>query len=131
MNATELIAIVKSRGLSIRLDDKGRPVVSGDVSRCTPALIEALKTHRKDILNHLGYQIPIQPKSAEPLPEHECLWPGNGYVGPHWFPDRGWPTGAYFFRKIGDSDWLPIPGRTWDESAKCGTFDTAKAKASA
>jgi len=43
----------------------------------------------------------------------ECLWPGTGYIGAH--NGKDWPVGAYYWRNAGDTDWKPIPGRTWDK----------------
>jgi hypothetical protein len=124
MTAEDLYRIVHERGLTIKVNDNGQPVVSGNREVLTPALIEALKTHRNEILTMLGFGVkPPKPIESEKPPEAECLWPGNGYTGPHWFPECGWPVGAYFFRKIGSETWEPIPGRTWNDETKRGTIE--------
>lgn len=121
MTAAELFDIVKERGLTIRVNDNGQAVVSGSPERMTPALVAALKTHRAEIITFLGFGTkPVKPVQCEIAPDTECLWPGNGYVGPHYFPGLGYPVGAFFFRKIGETDWQPIPGRTWNEETKRG-----------
>jgi hypothetical protein len=53
-------------------------------------------------------------------PEIELLWPGTGYVSRPYFPESGWPIGAYFWRRVGETGWQPIPGRVWDTEAKQG-----------
>lgn len=127
MTATELFQIVKDRELTIKVNDNGQAVVSGNPERLTPALVEALKTHRREIITLLGLgTTPIKPVQHETKPDTECLWPGNGYIEPHYFPNLGYPTGAYFFRKIGETEWKPIPGRTWDEETKRGKVEKHK-----
>src|SRR5215475_5178767 len=111
MTAAQLFEIVKERELTIKVNDNGQTVVSGNRERMTPALIEALKAHRSEIITFLGLGTrPIKPIQCDKEPDTECLWPGNNYVGPHYFPELGYPVGAYFFRKIGETEWQPIPG---------------------
>ena len=123
MKAEELFKIVEDRGLRIKINDEGQPIVSGDTSVLTPVLIEALKAHRHEILAHLGLAIPKPPVGSTEQ-SLECLWPGNDFIGRHWFPENGWPAGAYFFRRAGQEEWLPIPGRKWDAETKRGTFES-------
>lgn len=122
MKAEDLFRIVEDRGLRIVVNDEGKPVVRGDQSVMTPALVEALKTHRYEVLAHLGLALPTPPIGSAEQPI-ECLWPGNGFIGRHWFPENGWPTGAYFYRRAGETAWLEIPGRKWDVEKKCGATE--------
>lgn len=64
---------------------------------------------------------------TNPEPVAECLWPGTGLVGLNHCNPNEWPVGAYFYRKIGETDWVPIPGRTWDAETKRGTIEKKKA----
>lgn len=127
MKAEKLFEIVQDRGLKIMVRD-GTPIVCGDKERMTPALIETLKAHRSEILEYLGLGItPVKPITHDKEPDTECFWPGNEYIGPLYFPELGYPVGAYFYRKIGETDWSAIPGRTWDAETKRGTIEKKKA----
>lgn len=121
MKATELIAIVERRGLTVKISN-GVPVLSGAREKLTPAIIEAMKVHRFEILQHLGLAIPSDPPGSVDQ-AIELLWPGNEYVSRHWFPENGYPVGAYFMRQVGSQEWQPIPGRTWDKQKKRGMVD--------
>lgn len=121
MKVEKLLEIVESRGLKVRVS-AGRPVLVGNPTEVTPVLMEAVKTHRRDILEHLGLAINETCKEAEEQ-QIECLWPGTQTVGRHWFPAHGWPVGAYYYRKVGAAEWQPIPGRVWDAGKKRGTVD--------
>lgn len=122
MKAADLFKIVEERGMTITVNDDGKPVLRGNVSASTPALIDALKAHRHEILSHLGLAIPTPPVGSTEQPV-ECLWPGNDFIGRHWFPDNGWPAGAYYYRRVGNQEWIEIPGRKWNSQSKCGTVE--------
>lgn len=51
----------------------------------------------------------------------ECLWPRGGYVCRKDFAP--WPTGAYFWRFVGDVEWVAIPGRVWDAEKREGVVE--------
>ncbi len=57
---------------------------------------------------------------AKGEPITECLWPGTGLVSPNHCDKGEWPVGAFFFRKIGGTEWQAIPGRTWDADTRHG-----------
>lgn len=64
-------------------------------------------------------------------PAVELLWPRTGLVGPHHFPEKGWPAGAFFWRPAGAAGWRPIPGRSWDAEKREGRVDAPKRAAAA
>ena len=121
MKAKDLLAIVERRGLTLTISN-GQPVIRGDKKKMTPAIVEALKMHRFEMLQHLGLAIPVDPPGVQEQ-VIELLWPGNDYVSKHWFPEVGFPVGAYFYRQSGSQEWLPIPGRMWDKDRKRGTVE--------
>lgn len=99
MTTHDLIALMKKRGVNVVLGEDGAPRLTGRVSEVTPAIKKVLKFHRQRIIDSLQTQLPS-----------ECRW-ANGFVGRHWFTDQGFPTGAGWWRKLGDAEWQPIPGR--------------------
>lgn len=62
-----------------------------------------------------------------PEPAVECLWPGTGLIGLNHCAENEWPVGAFYYRKIGETTWVPIPGRTWDAETKRGVVEKRKA----
>jgi len=110
MRLDELLPLLGERGLSVEVNEQGDPKLIGDSADVTPLLRKALARRRAEIIDHFLSKIRAKV---------ECLWPGTGYIGPHWFTER-WPAGAYFWRQTGTEDWQPIPGRAWDEATKRG-----------
>ena len=105
MTATEIMEIVGERGLSISLGCDGRPLLSGPEAERTPALMDVLKLHRQEIIEHVKANRPAH---------REFLWRG----GCRYTEDRsdaefgtGYPGGAWWWRVEGDTAWQPIPGR--------------------
>lgn len=128
----EMISLCESLGIQFIMDN-GKPFMK-PCPECRDEALVLAKLFRREPFRTavLKTKLPDLVKEIKtPEPEHtpnneqkvECLWPGTGYIGPHDFPESGWPSGAYFYRKIGDSDWMPIPGRNWDNETKRGTIE--------
>ena len=66
MKAQELIAILERRGLRVTVSN-GMPVMVGDKSKATPALVEAMRVHRFEILQHLGLALATRGDNDEAL----------------------------------------------------------------
>ena len=105
MTAAEILEIVGERGLSIRLGDHGQPFLSGPEKEKTPALVDVLRLHRREIVEHVRATMP---------PCREFLWRGgNRYTEDPRDAEfgTGYQAGAWWWRVEGESAWLAIPGR--------------------
>jgi hypothetical protein len=67
-------------------------------------MIEALKAWRLEIIDLL-----------KPAPVREWLWRlGHRYTADAHSPADWHPTGAWWFRLQGETEWKPVPGRNPD-----------------
>jgi hypothetical protein len=98
-----VLDVLAERGLSLVLGADGQPRVKGDPEEVTPALLEALKAYRPEIVARLT-----------PKPAREWLWPtGHRYrerPGDGW-PDTHHASGAWWWRLEGETTWRLVPGR--------------------
>lgn len=109
MTTAELLQTLDDLGLTVEADAQGEPRLAGsDNEELTRGVLDGYRDELKAHLRERG------PK--------ECRW-GNGYVCPHWFPESGWPAGAWWWRYVGETAWRPISGtpgetteRPWLES---------------
>ncbi len=124
MTGDELLVILAERGLSVVAKPTGL-ALRGKTKHVTPRLRRVLALHKAWLLQ----KFPLPKQESEPVPEAvtpavqppegvrrkpqiECRWRW-GHIFPHHFPEQGWPTGAGWFRYVGEGDeqWQPIPGR--------------------
>jgi hypothetical protein len=106
MRLDDLFGLVERRGMRIVWGDGG-PALAGDTKEATPRLLRYLKLRREEIAARL--RPAPAPAPAPERPAVECRW-NTGLVGGHWFPENGWPVGAWWWRHAGETDWRPIPG---------------------
>lgn len=104
-----LMQVLRERGLTLRFLEDGSPAVSGNKDEATPALMNMLRLYRGELI------VECAPRpAAKPI---ECRW-NNGFVGRHAFPEAGWPTGAWWWRQVGETAWKPIPGTPGETQAE-------------
>jgi hypothetical protein len=119
----ELIAVCDGLGIGFGYGPAGEPVLK--VRRNMRAEGELLaklfrrNPWRTNVLKRKGLDGTKHPVPHEPARPVEVLFPGTGLESRATEPGR-WPAGAYFWRHAGQTDWRPIPGRTWDAAAKRG-----------
>lgn len=106
MTVDEIVELVEERGLHIEVSYLGVPSIVGPSEEVTPALLAVLKLYRDEIVQAL-----------RPAPPREWLWrfgqqyredPRDTTYG---HEDRH-PVGAWWWRRMGDTGWRPVPGRT-------------------
>ena len=96
MTTPQLWAVLTRRGLSLAAEGEGVRVTPA--SKLTQEDREAIQNQKPEVVALLAGTLRI-----------ECRW-NNGYVGRHWFPEKGWPTGAWWWRYQGEAEWKPVPG---------------------
>lgn len=118
MTVAEILEIVSERGLSIEVGTDRVPMLKGPKEEKTDALLDVLKLHREEIIKELAPKqpepAPVEEKAPEEKPPEgprpmECRW-NTGLVNPHWFPESGFPCGAWWWRYVGETEWRPVPG---------------------
>lgn len=117
MKISALLKIIHARKFTIIIDGT-QPKLRGNPDEATPTLMEAIRIHRNGILMAMGFGIGESPEDS--ANDVECYFPGNEKVSQRWYREVGWPIGAYFYRRVGSEDWLPIPGRLWNPEEKTG-----------
>lgn len=107
MTTNALLAILADRGLKVVVR-AGVPHLTGQVGEATDTLLRVLKLpeHRAAILGKLASE-PEIPDFGKPI---ECRWP-YGHIFSHTTAYEGWPTGARWWRYVGDvaDTWRAIP----------------------
>src|SRR5438067_924463 len=107
MGLGRILEVLDERGLWIDLAPDGSPRVLGPLQEISPAILEAVKAYRKEIIAKLTRDGPKK-NAVDFTKPVECRW-ANGTVGKHWFPEAGWPVGAREWRYVGDTQWAAIP----------------------
>jgi hypothetical protein len=119
----ELIQVCDALGIDFALNGVGEPVLKvkrnvraegellAKLLRCNPWRANVLKRKGLDGTKPL---VPHEP--ARPV---EVLFPCTGLESRAVEP-RQWPAGAFFWRYVGETQWQPIPGRTWNVETKKG-----------
>jgi hypothetical protein len=101
----EILEIVGERGLAVSLSHVGQPVLTGPPEERTPALLDVLRLHRTEIVEHL---LATRPKCREFLwrtGHRDTEDPRDAHFGTYY------PAGAWWWRVQGDTQWRAVPGR--------------------
>jgi hypothetical protein len=105
--AGEIVGLCESLGIGFGLNGEGQPVLKSPAGmRAEGKLVARLlsrEPYRSAVIEAKGLMCPKMP------PAIECRW-NTGLIGQHWFPENGWPIGAWWWRHVGEADWKPIPG---------------------
>lgn len=113
MTTDQVLEVLKDRKLLLVIQPDGSPVVKGDKEAMTPTLLRVLKFHKDEIVKRLA-----PPKIMDPdAPAIEVRW-NTGLIGRHWFPNQGWPVGAWWWRHQGEEEWKPIPGTRGEKQSE-------------
>jgi hypothetical protein len=113
MGLKNVLDVVAERGLSLYLAEDGSPRLRGPRSEITPALVEALRAYREEII------VSLQP--VPPPPRREFRW-ADGHTRVECANDEGFgrpdwsPFCAWWWRYEGEADWQTLPHRTPDAS---------------
>lgn len=111
MIAREIVAWLEERGITLRVKEDGTLGAKQDGRHSKEkfaAIIDKVKARRDDLLAFFRWR-----DSPVSEPVHECQW-ATGHVGPHDFPEQGWPTGATHYRLLGEEAWTEIPADARD-----------------
>ncbi len=118
MSLAHVLGILEERGLELFLGDDGLPWLKGKRvnEEFTPALREALKEYRPEIIQHLGGTVRKAEEKKAPVVCREWLWRQGNIYREHQedsgFQNQEWhPTGAWWWRMVGENVWQPVPGR--------------------
>jgi hypothetical protein len=99
----QLLGILKARGLSLKLGDDDKPRLVGDKEQKTPAILDALKAFRPEILAKLKAE---RPKRREwKFFDGKTRLEAEGIDSPAL---NVHPLYAWYWRFAGDSDWNRI-----------------------
>lgn len=105
MTVPEILDIVGERDLSIALGQNGQPVLRGPDEEKTPALIDVLRLHRKEIIAHILATRPACREFLWRTGHRDVEDPRDAHFGTYY------PAGAWWWRVQGETQWRPIPGR--------------------